>query len=192
MLHSVHDQLKNEYNLDVIIEQPDWILCRYNEEIVTLAILHISFTEQLLFVGRKFESNRLIQSGFLTNITQFILSGSVETWQEGDISNTKLYKQGDSINVDKMNKWTQSPSFNFLNTQKLMIHYESNTWTLEYVRSYLPIWYLSSFINNLFYFEFTSLFKLSTILIDYIVKSGSKQMSLFIEKTHECCRGGIV
>ena len=166
------------------------MLCRYNGEVVSLSIFHLSLFEQLLLIDRKYETNRFYAGNFLSNMTEFIIKGSVKVWNYDDLEsseNFKLHKSGEILITKNLvnEKDSVSPSYVFFNSNKYLLQYSANTLTVEYNKEFLPIWMIRSFITNLIYLDFSCLFNLfyhvvESYRIDHLFSS-------FIDATHECC-----
>jgi hypothetical protein len=189
LVTNIHQDLFKEYK-NLIVNQPEIMLCRYNGDVASVSIIHLSLFEQMTLIDRKYETNRFHTGNFLSNMTQFILKGSIkvwnnENWESSDVH--KLYRSGDILITKNLvdNENSVSPSYKFFNSNKYLLQYSSNTITIEYNRELLPLWLLRSFIHNLIHLDFSCLFNIfyhvvESYRIDYLFSS-------FIETTHECC-----
>jgi hypothetical protein len=188
ILTNIHQDLVKEYN-NIIPIQPEIILCRYNGDVASLSILHLSLFEQLTLIDRKYETNRLYTGNFLSNMTEFILKGSVKVWNYDDWELSEmfsLYGSGDIfLTKNLVDEEDYSPSHALFKSNKYLIQYSANALTIEYNREFLPLWLVKSFSANLMHLEFSCLINLfyhaiESFRIDYFFSS-------FIEATHECC-----
>jgi len=138
-------------------------------------------------------------------MTEIVLRGSMKVWDsEQSYKNSfKTYKIGDIF----MTK--PDVSSDFLNARKFLITYEANSETLEYTRSWVPLWFFTSFSSNLSGLELSSAKSLLLALFDclstevvkrigrvylYSQKIFEKLFDIvepfvqnFMDRYHDCC-----
>lgn len=114
-------------------------------------------------------------------MSEIVLKGSITVWK--DTNNYELYNKYDILRT-KPHVPISSPQFGLESKTKLLV-YEPGTWTIEYSRSYLPIWFVTSFIGNLINFD--SMFRLITSSIDCFSQRIHSLISKFTKTMHDCC-----
>ena len=107
--------------------------------------MHLSITEQLVFVGRKSETTRFIsgifvkktalkhdilseiltifKGNFMANMTEILVKGSVKVWKDGMETNQFDQYSAGNILYTKPEKVTSSPSYDFFNSEKILVEY---------------------------------------------------------------------
>ena len=122
-------------------------------------------------------------------MTEIVLKGSVKVWKESFSHEFALYKSGQMLITRPFHnhKKIESPSLNFFNNNKLLMQYADDTWTIEYTRSYLPIWMFTSFVSNIICLDFISLIQIFSAFFNCISLGLKQTISNFIVTTHECC-----
>ena len=123
----------------------------------------------------------------MNNMTEIVLKGSVKVWKESH--EFDLYKSGQMLITRPFHNRAQieSPSLHFFNNNKLLMQYTDDTWTIEYTRSYLPIWMFTSFVSNVICLDFISSIQICLASFNCFALGLKQTVSSFIETTHECC-----
>jgi hypothetical protein len=169
----------------------------------------LSITEQVVFVGRKSETTRFIsgifvkkivlkheilskiltfyKGNFMANMTEIVVKGSIKVWKDGMETNQFDEYNAGNILYTKPDKVTSSPSYDFFNSEKILVEYSPDTWSFEVHRSILPIWIISSFISNIIHFDFITLVRLSYVIVYCLLISIQNFFSSVVDLAQDCC-----
>ncbi len=107
-------------------------------------------------------------------MTEIVLRGSIKVWdsQKSDKNFFKTYKAGEIFMT--------APDVRsyFFGAKKFLIIYEENSITLEYSRSWAPLWFLTSFSSNFFSLDVSSYISLLFSFFECSSMSARKKIEI--------------
>ena len=138
-----------------------------------------------------------LKGNLLSNTTQIIIRGSVRACTESTHA-AKTYKAGEVLGTNIEHSESPAPKYfqtsppRRVNYRRLLVQYTADTLTLEYNRSFFPLWFFTSFIENILRADFETFLRLAfqcTKCAAMVVEEYAKSL---LDLSQECCSNNFL